>query len=382
MTMIDRVRWQFADNPVHREFVAERLLGLKNALKAEIHAGTDEQSLRLATWNIMHFGNSGGYDRTPESMLYIAEIIDHFDLVAVQEVNRNLAKLEDLLENYLGNDWDYLVTDTAGGNGGIKDAGNDERLAFLFRKSKVHFRKEVGEIVLPEGQEIAAPDAENPGRHVQFARTPFTVAFRAGWLKFKLCTVHIFYGSDGEDTPAMRQRKAEIRKIADFLAERQEIERAAAIESVKGKWNKPEEAGWASNYILLGDFNIVSPEHGTMKALEEAGFTVATKPLRSNLGGNKHYDQIAYRAAHPGFAIRKSGVFDMLEHVYRDADAAHYVEVAKVPKLTESGRAGARAEAYFKQYYRRHQLSDHKLLWAEICIDYSREYLQAVIDDN
>lgn len=382
MTMIDRVRWQFADNPAHREFVAERLLGLKHALGEEIHGGTAESSLRLATWNIMHFGNSGGYDRTPESMLYIAEIIDHFDLVAVQEVNRNLAKLEELLNGYLGNDWDYLVTDTSGGNGGVKDAGNDERLAFLFRKSKVHFRKEVGEIVLPEGQEIAAPNAENPGRHVQFARTPFSVAFRAGWLKFKLCTVHIFYGSDSEDSPAMRQRKAEIRRIAEFLAERQERERAAAVESVKGKWNKPEEAGWVSNYILLGDFNIVSPEHGTMQALESAGFTVATKPLTSNLGNNRHYDQIAYRAAHPGFAVRTSGVFDMLKHVYRDEDAAHYVDVARVAKLRESGRSGARAEAYFKQYYRRHQLSDHKLLWAEISIDYSREYLQAVIDES
>jgi endonuclease/exonuclease/phosphatase family metal-dependent hydrolase len=381
MTMIDRVRWQFADNPVHREFVAQRLLGLKRALAEEIHDGTAENSLRLATWNIMHFGNSGSYDRTPESMLYIAEIIDHFDLVAVQEVNRNLAKLEELVESYLGNDWDYLVTDTSGGNGGVKDAGNDERLAFLFRKSKVHFRKEVGEIVLPEGQEIAAPDAENTGRQVQFARTPFSVAFRAGWLKFKLCTVHIFYGSDDEDSPDMRRRKAEIRKIADFLAQRQEVERGAAVDAVKGKWDKPEEAGWDSNYILLGDFNIISPEHGTMAALEDAGFTIATKPHRTNLGGNMHYDQIAYRAAHPGFQVRTSGVFDMLKHVYRDEDAGHYVDIAKIPKLTEGGRSGTRAQTYFKQYYRRHQMSDHKLLWAEISIDYSHEYLQAVIDE-
>ena len=79
MTKINSLRWRFED-PVHRKFVAERLAALKAALHEQIHDGTDERSLRLATWNIMHFGDGGGYDRTPESMLYIAEIIDHFDL--------------------------------------------------------------------------------------------------------------------------------------------------------------------------------------------------------------------------------------------------------------------------------------------------------------
>ncbi|MDC0887360.1 endonuclease/exonuclease/phosphatase family protein, partial [Altererythrobacter sp.] len=307
----------------------------------------------------------------------------HFDLVAVQEVNRDLRKLEDLVDNYLGHDWDYLVTDTSGGHGGKKDAGNDERLAFLFRKSKVQFRKEVGEIVLPEGQEIAAPGADGTSRHVQFARTPFTVAFRAGWLKFKLCTVHIFYGDSSNSSAKMRQRRDEIRKIAEFLAERQQRERDAMVDAAEdANWAAPEEGGWDSNYILLGDFNIVSPEHETMQALEGAGFTVATKPLTSNLGNNKHYDQIAYRAAHPGFSVVKSGVFDMLAHVYRDEDAGHYVEVAEIPKLLEKGRTGSKAEGYFKRYYRRHQMSDHKLLWSEICIDYSEDYLQAVIDEE
>ncbi|GAA4036498.1 endonuclease/exonuclease/phosphatase family protein [Parerythrobacter jejuensis] len=383
MTLIHGVRWKLKASADHRRFVAERLLGLKQALGDEIHGSTDENSLRLATWNLMHFGSGGGYDRTVESMFYIAEIIDHFDLVALQEINRDLRKLEDLVDNYLGNDWDYLVTDTSGGHGDRKDAGNDERLAFLYRKSKVSFRKEVGEIVLPEGQEIAAPDADGTSRHVQFARTPFTVAFRAGWLKFKLCTVHIFYGDSSNSSAKMRQRRDEIRKIAEFLAERQKRERDAMIDSAReANWAAPEEGGWASNYILLGDFNIVSPEHETMEALEGEGFTVATKPLKSNLGNNKHYDQIAYRAAHPDFEVVQSGVFDMLQHVYRDVDAAHYVETVKVPKLLEKGRKGAKAEGYFKRYYRRHQMSDHKLLWSEISIDYSEDYLQAVINEE
>jgi hypothetical protein len=80
----------------------------------------------------------------------------------------------------------------------------------------------------------------------------------------------------------------------------------------------------------------------------------------------------------------------MLKYVYRDEDAGHYVDVAKsavangqtrerIAKLVEDGRTGTKAEGYFKQYFRRHQLSDHKLLWCEIKTDYADQYLDAVI---
>lgn len=376
MAKIHSLRWRFHD-PVHRAFVAERLTALKAALRAQIHAGTDERSLRLATWNLMHFGDRGGYDRTPESMLYIAEIIDHFDLVALQEVNRDLTKLEELIDDHLGDDWDYIVTDTAGGGADDSGPGNNERLAFLYRKAKVRFCKEAGEIVLPEGQEIAAPGKE-PGttERVQFARTPFSVAFRAGWLKFKLCTVHIFYGSG---SAGLAQRREEIERIACFLAERQEDEAKAMVRRAKERnWTRPEDAAWDSNYILLGDFNIISPEHETMKALIDAGFTVPTQLQTTNLGNSHHYDQVAIKSAHPGFKVLRSGVFDMLKHVYRDQDAEFYANVVKPPRMARNGKVDRAFDAqlaYFKRYYRVHQMSDHKLLWCEICVDYSDKYL-------
>jgi hypothetical protein len=148
------------------------------------------------------------------------------------------------------------------------------------------------------------------------------------------------------------------------------------------KWANPEEGGWKANYLLLGDFNIISPDHETMKQLENHGFARATTATATDLGGKHHYDQIVSKAAHPHFAVGASGAFDMLKYVYRDEDAGHYVGVAKIPKLTEKGRAGAQAEGYFKSYYRRHQLSDHKLLWCEIKTDYADQYLDAVIADT
>lgn len=375
MTIIRSLRWQFIDP--HRSFVAERLKALKTALRAEIHDTTQQNSLRLATWNLMHFGDGGGYDRSPESMLYIAEIIDHFDLVALQEVNRDLTKLQELIDHHLGDEWDYLVTDTTGGGPSDRGPGNNERLAFLYRKAKVRFCNEAGEIVLPEGQKIVAPRADGSSGELQFARTPFSVAFRASWLKFKLCTVHIFYGTGAA---GLAQRRAEIERLAQFLAQRQEDEAKAMVARARSRdWAKPEEAGWDSNLILLGDFNIISPEHETMKALEQAGFDVPTALQTTNLGNDHHYDQIAIKAAHPGFKVLKSGVFDMFVSVYRDEDAAYYVDEVKPPIIAKPGRDRAAQIAYFKRYFRVQQMSDHKLLWAELCVDYATEYLNGII---
>ncbi len=383
MAKIHRVRWGFQDNRKHQKFVAERLKGLKEGLKTDIHDKTSEHSLRLATWNIMHFGNSGSYDRTDESMLYIAEIIDHFDLVAVQEVNRNLKKLNELVEKFLGDGWDYVVSDTSGKptGDGKKDLGNDERLAFLFRKEKVQFLKEVGEIVLPTGSGINQVGDDGKVSEVQFARTPFAVTFKAGWLEFKLVTVHILYGDSSNSSAKMKQRQDEIGAIAKFLADRQDYERKQGVSVAKEDgWVKPEEGGWDANYMLLGDFNIVSPQHKTMERLVENGFEPATNTT-TDLGDKHHYDQIAVKPANPNFKVLNSDAFDMLDYVYRDEDAGHYVKTAKIKKLRDDGRTEKEAETYFKRYYRRHQLSDHKLLWCELAIDFSEEYLDAVIDD-
>ncbi|MDF1606817.1 endonuclease/exonuclease/phosphatase family protein [Hoeflea sp. YIM 152468] len=359
MSFISSIRYIKPD--MHRAFVAERLKALKHQLDQEIRDTTGAASLRLATWNLMHFSDGGAYDRTTESLLYIAEIIDHFDLVAIQEVNHDLRKFELLMQRYLGGDWDYILTDAS---------GNRERLAFVYRKAKVRFLREAGEIVLPEGQEIVAPDQENATRKLQFARTPFAVTFQAGWFRFKLCTVHIYYGKSADSSPEMDLRRNEIEKIAVFLANVQKAEKRSS--------------GTDANMILLGDFNIVSPEHRTMKALLDAGF-VTTEGIRdaaSSLSGKHHYDQIVFKLGEKRVKLGASGVLDIFKSVYRSEDAEHYAREADIRKITH-GRDGEprdeeQAMTYFRRYYRKHQLSDHNLLWCEVKTDFSGHYLDAV----
>src|SRR5271163_1793326 len=84
-------------------YVADRLLRLKTRLRKELPDRNVSHSILLATWNLREFGrNEKCGIRLEESLLYIAEIVSHFDLVAIQEVNQDLADLQRLMK-LLGN---------------------------------------------------------------------------------------------------------------------------------------------------------------------------------------------------------------------------------------------------------------------------------------
>jgi hypothetical protein len=152
------MRRRFGDDEEALNRCAQRLLALRAAL-APIRAQRTADSMLLATWNIRDFDDNKFRfgPRKRESYYYLAEVIATFDLVAVQEINRNLTPLRDLVE-ILGPRWDYIVTDATEGK-----SGNSERMAFLFNRDTVYFRKIAGEVVLPQGQTIVS--ADRPRHH-------------------------------------------------------------------------------------------------------------------------------------------------------------------------------------------------------------------------
>ncbi len=385
----------------HQIFVSKRLRALRDQLKTEITDRTGENDLRLATWNIMHFGSDGASQRQIDAMLYIAEIIDHFDLVAVQEIKTDLTQLQDLMDDYLGDEWDYIVTDSSG-----EGLGNDERMAFLYRKGKVSFSRLAGEIVLPDGQTIVSEAQVHPDvfdRHHQFARSPFLVGFKCGWFHFKLCTVHIYFGADPKQPDWMSDadydnlkgsymdvRRTEIAELAKFFKKRQDKERRDEKKKLRDKgWDTiPSKA----NYILLGDFNIVSPEHETMKALIDEGFKVPDniQELPTNYGQTKaYYDQIAHRLKDERIEHRLSGVFDFRKSVFRHREldtnfeeADHYIDVVKdgyvTGEIKSKNRNRKAMRDYFYAWRYKGQMSDHQLLWSAFKVDLAEDYLETI----
>ena len=96
------------------ERTAQRLLLLREKLAEQVPQRTINETLLLATWNVRDFDASKYGFRSDEAMYYIAEIISHFDLVAVQEVNADLAALHRLM-TILGDWWKFIVTDITAG---------------------------------------------------------------------------------------------------------------------------------------------------------------------------------------------------------------------------------------------------------------------------
>jgi hypothetical protein len=157
------------------------LLKLKKAFEG---VGTPERNLwdtlHLATWIIREFDSTKYGVRGRGPIFYIAEIVDRFDLVAVQEVRDDLTALNELMR-YLGGWWKYMLTDVTEGA-----PGNRERMAFLYESRKIRFGGLAGETV------VFAVKKLEPAR--QLARTPFVVGLQAGWFRFTISMTHILYG--------------------------------------------------------------------------------------------------------------------------------------------------------------------------------------------
>lgn len=356
---------------LERTRVVSNLERLRAALDKQVPPKDQNSSLLMATWNVRDLGKDylkglvpganrasmrrGAGPRLRETYYYIAEIISRFDFVAVQEVN-DIEEWE-IIHDILGRDWDYIATDVTDPRLG----GNGERLLFAYDRRKVFFRKIAGEIVLPATMLISAvasaDDKQDDGK--QFRRTPFLTAFQAGWFKFDICTVHIYYGK--ASGPELQQRIGEIDAIAGYLAQyaEQALERAHTL-------------------FLLGDFNIVSPKHKTMEALKKHGFKSPGEAFfASNIAQTKHYDQIAYLSKAEGadFSGQSSvaecdfGTFRFFDHVFRDGDEADFAQAMTV----------SRQKKY--RTWATYQMSDHMPLWVRLKVDDSAAYLAGLKQD-
>ena len=343
------------EGTVDRVRAADRLLALRDQLAEKIPRRTLADTLLLATWNIREFDSPKYGDRLDESILYIAEIVSHFDLVAIQEVRADLAALERLRET-LGEWWNYVVTDVTEGV-----RGNRERLAFLYDSRKVRFGGLAGEAVIPP-KKVRGKERDPSA---QLSRTPYIAGLEAGWFKFMLCTVHIVYGKNRSDSPG---RVEEVRLISNFMANKVRDRRHEA---------------WSRNVILLGDFNIFQRENKTYQAIVKEGFEVPDalhEVPATNVGRKaRHYEQIATMVRHPAFEVTDAGVFDFYQSVFRDEDQATYAPLigdryhtsAKGKLRPESGK-----RTYYRTHWRTHQMSDHLPMWVELKTEFGEEYLR------
>jgi endonuclease/exonuclease/phosphatase family metal-dependent hydrolase len=259
----------------------------------------------IATWNLREFGRftakwTSAESDTPKrdlrSLLFIATILERFDVIALQELQGYTDALRQVL-TWLNRErparWRVVVSDVVRG-----EAGDEERLGYLFDSSRLDLDGLVGEIVIPP-EEIGVSEARLDR---QFAKTPYAVSFRShdGGLAFVLVTVHIVWG----DNPALRSTEAI--RLAEWIRD----------------W-AVEPNVWDPDILALGDFNadrITNPD-GSLNPVYAPFAEILTIPAEMNgfprtiFGGgkDKHYDQITWYEKGPrGFSLtfEQCGYFD------------------------------------------------------------------------
>ncbi len=282
---------------------------------ARVDAALDAQlpvksatNLLIGTWNLRAFGGltpkweSAGGD-TPKRDWHatscIAEVVRRFDVCAIQEARRNTTALAALMD-LLGPGFRFITSDVTEGQ-----AGNGERLTFVYDAERVQPSGLVGELVLP-------PEA---GGEEQFARTPYAAGFVRSDVEFILTTVHVLWGAKPQD------RLAEITAFARWM-------RAWA--------DRPDD--WNTNLLVLGDFNLDRTGDPLFEAFLSTGLwpphelDQVPRTVFDDDGSRHFYDQIAWFSdvSQPGppdllhgltYAAH-GGSFDFVPHLYRDLTAA------------------------------------------------------------
>lgn len=262
------------------------------------------QNLLIGTWNVRAFNRitpkwrstSGDSPiRDLSNVLSIAEVIRRFDVVAVQEVGGTPEAFLAMMKA-LGEDWAFLVTDVT-----LGDAGNHERLAFMFDRGRVRPSGLACELVVA-AEEMGVPNAMLDR---QFARTPYGASFACGEQIFTLVTLHVIWGE------GPHSRVGELRRIARWLAD----------------WARSGDA-WGENLIALGDFNIDRQGDELYEAFTSTGLappdnlnhvprTIFEDPLAPP--DERHfYDQIAWFTGSQGtpeisLSYRNAGTFSFLD---------------------------------------------------------------------
>lgn len=286
-----------------------------------------DKNLLIGSWNIRNFGSvheswrdkPDRPKRNLRSLIYIAEIINRFDVIAIQEVKADTSGIRLLLEEFLGPNWGLIVSDVSAGS-----KGNNERLAFLYDKRRVTPSGLAGEIVLP-------PEAGGDPAQ-QFDRTPYIVGFQTAAERFALLTAHIRYGDRPEE------RLGEIASLSRYIAD--EIRDRATT------------GGEEKNLIVLGDFNIDDRGNNPLfQAFVSTGLVVPSQLLNLKTTYStkpKYYDQIAWFMGNLDLLTDdRAGVIDFAGAVYRDY--------------------GLRQMSF--------RISDHFPVWVEFILDRSKEQI-------
>jgi deoxyribonuclease-1-like protein len=228
-------------------------------------------SLRIAAYNIQDFGNSKA--SKPYVMHTLADIVQQFDIVAIQEIS---TKNEYLIPNFVklinqsGRKYDHVIGRRLG------NTKAKEQYAYLFDTSRVS---------IDHQSVYTVSDPDN-----LLHREPLVATFQARQIKpdeaftFTLVTIH----TDPDVVP-------------------QELDALAEVYRVVRRSSRGED-----DIILLGDFNTDDRRMGRLGQLP--GISPLIEGVLTNTRQTKQYDNLVIHQASTTEYTGRSGVFDVIRH--------------------------------------------------------------------
>ena len=235
-----------------------------------------DENLIIATWNIQNFSEKKSW----RSLKYISDIIERFDIIAIQEIKsdlRGLGKLQEILPGK----YRLLVSDVT---------GNTERFAFIYDERTVESSGLVAEISF----DINTVTHEG----FQLHRMPYCASFRAGRFDFTVVSVHIF-----ESNTTFREREIDL--LAEKISKLSERERSKVVDR---------------DFFVVGDFNIKKEGDKFFNALVNHGFQMPQllNTLTTNFKRTGTYDKIAW-VNRPDFIFNdKCNIVPFYKVLYQD----------------------------------------------------------------
>jgi hypothetical protein len=293
--------------------------------------------LLLGTWNIANLG-AADQRREPPCFDLLAEIVQWFDLVAVQEIRDDLdAGIRALLAQ-LPSSWRLIVSETG---------GNDERLGFLWDSDVVDLGQLIGKVTFEPADLEPAGGAGFRG----FSRTPYIGSFHRGQFRVAIVSLHSYFGTP-RDPLDMARRLGETKAIGWWC----------------GKQSRDAQT-YTKDIIAVGDFNTPSEDDSDMAAqmldgLRSHGLHTPRyehdgedRLLETQLGtavrSENHYDHLLFFPPNTDSDLVDLGVFDFDQVVF--------------PDLWEERRrilGDDKGRSDFHRYVI-WAISDHRPLWAQ-----------------
>lgn len=265
--------------PVDSTIEAQERLGLMSVMDSgdyKIPNRRVDENLLLATWNIQQFSEKKSW----RALKYIADIIERFDIVAIQEIKsdlRGLAKLQEILPGR----YRVLVSDVT---------GNTERFAFIYDERTIESTGLVAEI----GLDVDTVNHEG----FQIHRMPYCASFRVGRFDFTIVSVHIF-----ESNTTFREREIDV--LVAHLNKLSKRQQSKVVDR---------------DFFVVGDFNIKKEGDKFFNALVQHGFQMPERlnSLTTNFKRTGTYDKIAW-VERPDFQFNDQvNVVPFYKAVYQD----------------------------------------------------------------